>query len=498
MSQLSTVKDVRPETRTADVARTAGRGTIYITLAKIWFMVSGYGIHYLLPRLISREEVGLYQVTVSVVSIINAVIITGTYQTVSKYISQEPEKAGAVKSKALKLQTVVGGGASLGFFLLAPIIADYLNDSRLTGYLRLASLITLSYSFYAVFTGYFNGLKKFLAQAALDITYSTLKLAFIIALVWIGLGVEGGIGGFALAAASVLVISAVLAGRGRRAGEVRASELLKFQGLLLLFTLVLNLLQKVDLILIKALSSTDATQTSLNAADYSAAFNVANITYQIIISITFIIFPLVSEATFANDSQRTRSYIAGTVRYTLMIMALVATLFSANSTEVLLLIYPAEYAGGAAPLAVLAFGMLLFGLLYVLTTIISASGRPKVSLMVGLLSLGASALLNFLLIPAYGLRGAATATTVAMLIGVLAASGYLLVIYKTLIGPVSALRIAGCAALVYALSILYSPTSAALIIAQLVVLSILYLGLLLVTRELGREDFAAVKRIVLR
>ena len=103
MSQLSTVKDVRPETRTADVASTAGRGTIYITLAKIWFMASGYGIHYLLPRLISREEVGLYQVTVSVVLIINAVIITGTYQTVSKYISQEPEKAGAVKSKALEV-----------------------------------------------------------------------------------------------------------------------------------------------------------------------------------------------------------------------------------------------------------------------------------------------------------------------------------------------------------------------------------------------------------
>ncbi|HJQ68010.1 MAG TPA: oligosaccharide flippase family protein [Blastocatellia bacterium] len=498
MSQLSTIKDIRPETQTGDVARTAGRGTIYITLAKIWFMVSGYGIHYLLPRLISREEVGLYQVTVSVVSIINAVIITGTYQTVSKYISQEPEKAAAVKSKALKLQTVVGGGASLGFFLLAPVVADYLNDPRLTGYLRLASLITLSYSFYAVFTGYFNGLKKFFAQAALDITYSTLKLAFIIALVWVGLGVEGGIGGFALAAASVLAISAVLAGRGKRAGDVRAADLLKFQGLLLVFTLVLNLLQKVDLMLIKALSSTDPTQTSLNAADYSAAFNVANITYQIIISITFIIFPLVSEATFANDRERTRSYIANTVRYTLMIMALVATLFSANSAEVLSLIYPKEYAGGAPPLRVLAFGMLLFGLLYVLTTIISASGQPKVSLFTGLSALVASAMLNYLLIPPYGLKGAATATTAAMLIGVVAASVYLLSKYRVLIRPVSALRIAGCAGLVYALSIFYAPSSKVLIVAQLVVLSILYLALLLFTRELGRADLAAIRRVLRR
>ncbi|HEX5733895.1 MAG TPA: oligosaccharide flippase family protein [Blastocatellia bacterium] len=498
MSQLSTIKDIRPETQTADVARTAGRGTIYITLAKIWFMVSGYAIHFILSRLMSEEQYGLYNVAVYTVSIVNAVIITGTYQTVSKYISQEPEKADAVKSKALKLQTVVGGGASLGFFLLAPMIADSLNDPRLADYLRLASLITLSYSFYAVFTGYFNGLKKFFTQAAIDITYSTLKLAFIIVLVWIGLGVEGGIGGFALAAASVLAISAILARSGKRGGEVRASDLLKFQGYLLGFTLVLNLLQKVDLMLVKALSSPDAFQTSVNSAHYTAAANISNITYQIIISITFVIFPLVSEATFADDRKRTQGYISGTVRYSLMIMALVATLFSANSTEIIRVFYPEKYLPGAAPLSVLAFGMLLFGLLYVLTTIISASGNPKVSLMIGVLTLGASASLNYILIPPYGLRGAATATTAAMLIGVVAASVYLLLKYRVLISPISALRIAGCAGLVYALSIFYSPSSIALVIAQLVVLSILYLGLLLVTRELGRSDMSAIKRIIRR
>ena len=68
------------------------------------------------------------------------------------------------------------------------MIANYLNDARLTNYLRLASLITLSYSFYSVFTGYFNGQKKFFTQAALDITYSTLKLVFILLFVWLGYG----------------------------------------------------------------------------------------------------------------------------------------------------------------------------------------------------------------------------------------------------------------------------------------------------------------------
>src|SRR5262249_25016876 len=146
------IEESKSATSTADIATVAGRGTILITAAKIWFMVSGYGIAFPLARLVREESYGLYRVVINTVSIINAVIVTGTYQTVSKYVSQEPENADSIKTKALALQLYVGGAASAGFFLLAPIIASSLNDPRLTPYLRLASLITLRYSFYSAYT----------------------------------------------------------------------------------------------------------------------------------------------------------------------------------------------------------------------------------------------------------------------------------------------------------------------------------------------------------
>ncbi|HKY04200.1 MAG TPA: oligosaccharide flippase family protein, partial [Blastocatellia bacterium] len=457
---------------------------------------SGYGIHFSLPRLMSKEEFGLYQVVIGLVSIINAVVITGTYQTVSKYISQEESKADAVKSKALKLQVIVGGGAALGFFLLAPGTASYMNDARLINYLRLASLITLAYSFYAVFTGYFNGQKKFLTQAALDMTYSTLKLGFIVLLVWLGYGVTGGVGGFALAATSILIISAVLAGRGARLGDVKAGDLLKFQSYLLLFTLVLNLLQKVDLMLVKALSSPVAKEATENAASYGAAVNLANITYQIIISATFVIFPLVSQSTFVDDREKTRLYISNTTRYTLMVMALVATLLSANSAEVLRVVYPEEYQDGSLALGIVAYGMLFFGLLYVITTIISASGRPAVSLMIGGLTLAASAVLNALLIPRFSLAGAATGTTVAMLVGVIAGSVYLIRMFRAFLPIVSFIRIAASGTVVGLLSILIVTDSKVMTLAQLAALSLVYFAMLLLTRELGGEDLTALKKVI--
>ena len=78
------------------------------------------------------------------------------------------------------------------------------------------------------------------------------------------------------------------------------------------------------------------------------------------------------------------------------------------------MIYGDAYQAGSPALRIVAFGMLFFGLLYIVTTIISASGYPGVSLLLGVLTLVTSTALNALLIPSQGLIGAATATTVSM------------------------------------------------------------------------------------
>ena len=494
MTPLAT-EESKPTPSLDNIARIAGRGTIYITAAKIWFMVSGYGIAITLAHLLTDENYGIYRVVINTVSIINAVIVTGTYQTVSKYVSQQPEKADSIKWKALKLQIYVGGAATAGFFLLAPVVASLLHDPRLTGYLRLASLITFAYSFYSVYTGYFNGKKDFGIQAGLDITYSTLKLVFIVLLAWLGFGVTGSVGGFALAATCVLFISALIAGAGDRTGDVRAGHLFKFQSYLLLFTFVLTLLQRVDLMLIKALSSPDAKTASENAGYYSAAVDIANITYQIIVSVTFIIFPLVSQSTFENDRRRTQGYISNTLRYTLMVMALTATLFSSCASGVLRVIYRDTYQAGSQALRIVAFGMLFFGLLYIVTTIISASGQPRTSLLVGVITLITSTVLNATLIPSYGLVGGAMATTISMLMGTILGCCYLWSRFKTLMSILSALRISSCAVAIYGESLLLHPASKLLIIAQLIALSIAYSIALVISGELGRSDLRLLTKV---
>jgi O-antigen/teichoic acid export membrane protein len=179
-----------------------------------------------------------------------------------------------------------------------------------------------------------------------------------------------------------------------------------------------------------------------------------------------------------------------------MIMALVASLLSANAAEVLHVAYKDEYQVGATALSVVAYGMLLFGLLYVLTTIISASGRPKVSLWIGTVTLLASGVFNFALIPAYGLTGAALGTTAAMFLGALVSAGYVKRTLGAFLPLLSAIRIVVCALGVFVVSKFLVPESRLLIVLQLAGMAVVYVAGLIITGELGTEDLKAARRVV--
>jgi stage V sporulation protein B len=85
-----------------------------------------------------------------------------------------------------------------------------------------------------------------------------------------------------------------------------------------------------------------------------------------------------------------------------------------------------------------------------------------------------------------------------MFVGACVCAGYLIVRFQAFLPWRSALRITACSALVYALSLSFAPHSKVLILVKLVVLGLIYLAALVVTRELGREDLASLKRVVRR
>ncbi|HDD36463.1 MAG TPA: hypothetical protein ENF50_03240 [Archaeoglobus veneficus] len=80
------------------------KGTIYLGIAQLLFLISGYAIHVGLGRLLGPELYGIYAVVVSLITVVNLILTTGIPQTVSKFVSERPDLARSILKTSGKLQ----------------------------------------------------------------------------------------------------------------------------------------------------------------------------------------------------------------------------------------------------------------------------------------------------------------------------------------------------------------------------------------------------------
>ena len=290
----------------------------------------------------------------AVLNPLTMMLILGTIQAVSKFISENPARYPALLRRALRAQFVFGGILALAFALLAPSVADLLGDESLTPALRIGSLVIFCYALYAALVGGINGLKRFHVQAGLDVTFSTLKVGLIVLAMSLGYGAGGAMAAFAATAALLLLLAFFLSRNDWTApapwqDDVSIQRLLAFEVWIILYALASNLLMNADLYLVKAMIA-DASAVGV----YAACVQVARLPYVAVISVTFVLFPVISKALYSGDVAGARRGMYTACRYALLIVGPVALSLAALSADVLRLVFPAIYADGAAQLSALA------------------------------------------------------------------------------------------------------------------------------------------------
>ncbi len=371
------------------MATSAGRGFLYITFAKGWFMVAGFATQSALTRLLEKSVWGEYSLVTKTVSLINNVIVAATIATIARMVVQNEAHHGVVTRTALVAQGVVGAALVALLALLAFPFGHFLADQHLVPYLQLTLGVTLCYSLYTVFIGTANGRREFNKQAGLDITFSTLKTTLVLGGAALGLGLRGALGGFVAAALVITVIAALWIGPGPKPpADVRLplGRLYSFLGLMIVYVLLQNAVLVLDIWLLKklvgeaALASGTAVEAARTHANevvgiYSAVQNLSFLPFQGVLAITFVIFPLVSKSTFEGDASKTRAYVASTLRYTLLLAAAIAVPFFANPGGSLRLVSGAGYEEGAVALRVLSLGGIGIGILAVMGSILNGSSR---------------------------------------------------------------------------------------------------------------------------
>ncbi len=380
-----------------DDAVTAGRGFLLIAAAKLYFILASALIALGLPRFLGPARFGDFKVVNSLISVLNMVLILGTIQTVSKLVSEDRTRALSIRGTALGVQIVLGGGIAVTLAAFAPwICAIAFKDPALAPYLRIGAGITLSYAVYAVFVGILNGQKRFATQAKLDALFSTLKATLIVGLVLAGLGVAGAFIGFLAAAAAIAVVSAAVASRDLPppgSDTITASQLGTLLAPILGSTLMINLILQLDVLAIKGLISLDTEAASRITGLFGGAKNISLLPYQATFALTFVVFPMLSQATFDGDRERSARYVRQALRFLLLMASLSCVPLIATARPLLEILLGAAYGQSAGALVIMLPTTVLTAVLVLCVTILNASGGERLALLITTMTVALNAVL---------------------------------------------------------------------------------------------------------
>jgi len=506
---------------------------LYIAFAKLYFMVAGAIIEFRLPAILTNTVFGAYAVVASTVSPINNVLITGAIQSISRFTAQTPELPRALQAAGFRMHLYIGLPVALLFVVASPIVARFFHDDSKVGPLMLAGLIVAGYSFYAVFVGTANGLKAFHKQAFLDICFATLRAAGILGLAMLGFGLYGAVGGWVAAVGAILFLASVVVGWPRHTGTaVPVRPLVGFFASVAVYLVLMNLIMFVDQLLLKRLSTewfahTEATArlglsqvtprwlfdlvsdglVPSRAADaqvgyYRAVQNLARLSYQAIIAATFVIFPLVSRATFEEDREATQRYVRTTLRYSLIFASAIAVVFAANPRELLDIPYASDYATmGAASLVALALGNVAFSVFVIAGTILNGAGLTREAILTAGITLLVAAVANAIVIPRFEpgadlLLACAVATGAAMVLGAVVGGLFLVRSFSAFVPVATVVRVlvAGVAAI--GAGRLIPTSSAPMVLGESLVVGLIFVAALVVSRELTGKDLRSMTGVL--
>ncbi|MGC4069904.1 MAG: lipopolysaccharide biosynthesis protein [Polyangiaceae bacterium] len=501
---------------TESVATNAGRGGLAVAVAKLYFLVVGLVQQILLTRVLGTAGYGALSTALSISAVVYNPIVTTSIQGVSRTVAQceENEKPSAIR-RVLLIHAKVAVPIAVLFFIFAGPIVHTVHAPHLVGSVRVLALVLLCYGLYAPLIGIFNGRRKFVWQAGFDMAYATMRTALMVggAFLFARLydrGVLGASLGFACASALIALAALPLAGVGRR-GDTgpRMREYLVFVGPVFVGQVLLNLLQQADLTVLRYFAASSAIAAGLapERADalvgaYRATQLFCFLPYQLLLSITFVLFPLLAKAHRDRNHTDVRLFVMTGIRLAVIISGLMVSVISGLSGPLLRLVFPLDvaiYATQSMQLLALGFGA--FAIFGILTTVLTSLEQERTSAAITglaflLVSVLGVALLRARPFDASLLFRTAIATSTGLLLATLIAAHR---VHRHAGGVVSVLTLARgvCAiAVTVLLGRLWSPQGKLVTLAAAAVLGALYLGLLVAFRELTSKDLGQVRAVL--
>ena len=270
-----------------------------------------------------------------------------------------------------------------------------------------------------------------------------------------------------------------------------------------------NLLLQADLTLLRRFASEAAIAQGLpaTAADplvgaYRATQLFSFLPYQLLIAVTFILFPMLASAAHDGDRAAVARYVGTGVRLALVLAGIMVSVTAGLSDRLLYLVFGPEAAKlGGQSLELLALGFGGFAIFGVLTTVLNSLKHERESAIVTGVAVTLVVALCYLRVrgAAFGedlLIFTAEATAAGLFVATLSAAFFVYRAAGAVAPPLAVVRVLIAVAGATAVGRVLPHAGKILTPVYAVLVACVYVCILLVTRELGVNDLNIVREVV--
>jgi len=377
-----------------------------------------FAFNVLLARLLGAEGAGIYFLALTLTTVAATIGRFGLENTLLRFVSAHAvkEEWSAVKgvfNKSMALSLRVSSGLTILLLLLAPWLAEHaFHKPDLANPLRLMSLAIVPFSVFWLVAEALKGLRRIRDSQLLQ--GAALPVLSCLGLLAVGsrFGVIGAVSVFVVASVLTLVWGGWL---WRKANPHLQSVQPAFSNRQIYDSCIpLLWVQLVYLVLNWAsLFFMGIWGTRAEVGIFGAALRTAMLTSFILVSVNSIAAPKFSNLYAQGDLAGVASLAQKTTRMMTLFAAPLLLLF-VLAPQSIMLVFGAKFSAGGNLLAIMALGQFVNVMTGSVAYLLIMSGHERVmknyTLAVGLLTV----VLNLVLIPLFGMTGAAVATALSI------------------------------------------------------------------------------------
>ncbi|MFA5076881.1 MAG: flippase [Candidatus Micrarchaeia archaeon] len=410
--------------------KTVVKGTVWGLVGNLFFKIISFVYLMVSTRLFSQQDIGTFYLGLGFISILGIFGDLGLFAAFTRFIPYymgkgEKKKAYALLRGAYWFVTFFSVLMGILIMIGAPYIAESAGNPDLEIVMQVLAFFVLVNSLLNLNSYSLLSMKNVRTQVLLSNSQHALKLVLTVLLfVFIGSSVlsltAAYVASFVLAAllsfwyVKKMIDESGIASEVSLKDQVEAlKEAVPFGAVLSVITAMWILISSSDRIMLGYMI--DPSKAAGVIAVYAMATTLGGVVSIFPSALGNIFLPIISELYAKGKKKEMLESSTFATRWVLILMVPAAMLLISLPKEILVLFYGSAYASGALVLSIFTIGVFLRTASTVHSSVLAAMRLMKVELGIAVFGALLNVVLNVLLIPGYGMEGAAFASAIALI-----------------------------------------------------------------------------------